>query len=237
LSSVETPIEQPFLSRKNGATEIFLIRHGDALPAGDEIVPGGTYDDQPLSSLGRQQAEALAVRLNDLPFDAIYSSPYRRARETAEAVARPRGLEVLIEPEVREIRLGQIGNGLPKDASPDEYAAAMRERLDAIVRTVARSGYWSSIPGSEPGSEFRARVRAAIDGLAARHAGQRIAIFSHGGVINAYLAMTLGLERDFFFPVLNTSVNIVRVKADRRVVLGMNDVCHLSDAGLLLFAD
>jgi probable phosphoglycerate mutase len=237
LSGAETQTEQSFMSRKSGATEVYLIRHGDALPGGDEIVPGGTYDDQPLSSLGRQQAEALAVRLNKMSFDAVYSSPYRRARETAEALALPRGLEVAIEPEVREIRLGQIGNGLPKDVSPDEYAAALRERLNEIVRVVARSGYWSSIPGSEPSGEFRARVLAAIDGLAARHAGQRIAIFSHGGVINAYVALVLGLERDFFFPVLNTSVSIVRVKGDVRVLLGLNDVCHLSDAGLLRFAD
>ena len=109
MSEVETPIEQPFLSRKNGATEIFLIRHGDALPAGDAIVPGSTYDDQPLSSLGRQQAEALAARLQATPFDAIYSSPYRRARETAEPLAHIQGLEVVIEPEIREIRLGQVG--------------------------------------------------------------------------------------------------------------------------------
>jgi broad specificity phosphatase PhoE len=225
------------MSRKSGATEIYLIRHGDALPAGDEIVPGGTYDDQPLSSLGRQQATALANRLQNVAFDAIYSSHYRRARETAEALAQPRGLEVVIEPEVREIRLGQIGNGLPKDVSPDEYAKALRARLDEIVRIVARSGYWSSIPGSEPAAEFRARILAAIDGLAARHAGQRIAIFSHGGVINGYLAQALGVERDFFFPILNTSVSIVRVKDDRRVLLGLNDVCHLTDAGLLRFVD
>jgi len=237
LSSAETPIEQPFMSRKSGATEIYLIRHGDALPGGDEIVPGGTYDDQPLSSLGRQQAEAMAVRLKNTPFDAVYSSPYRRARETAEALAQPRGLEVMIEPEVREIRLGQVGDGLPRDVSPEEYAVALRERLDAIVRAVARTGYWSSIPGSEPSGEFRARVLTAIDGLAARYAGQRIAIFSHGGVINAYIAQALGLERDFFFPILNTSVSIVRVKGDVRVLLGLNDVCHLSDAGLLRFAD
>ena len=113
----------------------------------------------------------------------------------------------------------------------------MRERLDTIVRTIARTGYWSSIPGSEPASEFRARVLKAIDGLAARHAGQRIAIFSHGGVINGYLAQALGLERDFFFPILNTSVSIVRVKEGVRVLLGLNDVCHLSDAGLLRFVD
>jgi broad specificity phosphatase PhoE len=237
LSSAETPIEQPFLSRKYGATEIFLIRHGDALPAGDEIVPGGTYDEQPLSSLGRQQAEALAARLKETPFDAIYSSPYRRARETAEALARAQGLEVGIEPEVREIRLGKIGDGLPQGVSPDAYAAALRERLNTIVRMVARSGYWSSIPGSEPGSEFRARVLAAIDGLAARHVGQRLAVFSHGGVINTYLAVTLGLERDFFFPVVNTSVNVVRVKDGMRVLLGLNDICHLRDAGLVRLAD
>ncbi len=237
MSSAETPIEQPFLSRKHGAAEIFLIRHGDALPAGDEIVPGGTYDDQPLSSLGRQQAEALANHLKAIPLDAIYSSPYRRARETAEPLARAHALEVRIEPEVREIRLGQIGNGLPQGASPEDYAAALRQRLDTIVRTVARSGYWAAIPGSEPSSDFRARVLAAIDGLAARHAGQRIAVFSHGGVINAYLAMTLGMERDFFFPVVNTSINVVRVKDGVRVLLGLNDICHLRDAGLVRLAD
>src|SRR5262249_15326583 len=134
-------------------------------------------------------------------------------------------------------RLGQVGSGLPQGVSADDYAVALRSRLDEIVRIVARTGYWSSIPGSEPSGDFRARVLAAIDGLAARHAGQRLAVFSHGGVINAYLAQALGLERDFFFPILNTSVSIVRVKGDIRVLLGLNDVCHLSDAGLLRFLD
>jgi broad specificity phosphatase PhoE len=80
-------------------------------------------------------------------------------------------------------------------------------------------------------------VTAAIDGLAARHAGQRVALFSHGGVINTYLAVTLGLERDFFFPAVNTSIHVVRVKGDTRVLLGLNDICHLRDAGLLRFTD
>lgn len=231
---LETP---PFPSRKHGAAELYLIRHGDALPDGDEIVPGGTYDDQPLSLLGRQQAEALSARFAGFPFDAIYSSPYRRARETAAPLAQRQGLEVLIEPEIREIRLGQVGNGLPKGVSPDEYATALRARLDEIVRRVAATGYWSSIAGSEPSAEFRARVAAAIDGLAARHAGQRVALFSHGGVINAYLAITLGLERDFFFPAVNTSISVVRVKGDRRVLLGLNDICHLRDVGLIRFTD
>jgi probable phosphoglycerate mutase len=236
LATAEPP-KDSLLRLKNGATELYLIRHGDALPAGDEIVPGGTYDDQPLSQLGRQQAQALAERWGKIPFDAIYSSPYRRARETAGPLAQLRGLEVLVEPEVREIRLGQVGDGLPKDVSREEYAAALRARLDAIVQIVSRVGYWSAIPGSEPSAAFRARVAAAIDGIGARHAGQRVAIFSHGGVINAYLAITLGLERDFFFPIVNTSVSVVRVQAERRVVLGINEISHLRDAGLLKLID
>ncbi len=237
MSSLESPAAPPFLSRKAGAAEIFLIRHGDALPAGDEIVPGGTYDDQPLSQLGRKQAQALAERWGKVPFDAIYSSPYRRARETAEPLAQVRGLEVLIEPDVREIHLGPVGAGLPQHVPPDVYAQALRERLDTIVQMIARAGYWSAIPGSEPSADFRSRVATAIDGLGVRHAGQRIAVFSHGGVINAYLAITLGLERDFFFPVANTSISVVRVQANRRVVMSVNDVCHLHDAGLLKLID
>jgi probable phosphoglycerate mutase len=237
VSTPDSPETPPFLSRKNGAAELYLIRHGDALPDGDEIVPGGTYDDQPLSQLGRRQAEAVAARFAAFPFDAIYSSPYRRARETAAPLAQRQGLEVRVEPGIREIRLGQVGGGLPKGVSPDEYAAALRARLDEIVRRVAISGYWSSIPGSEPSAEFRARVKSAIDRLAAHHAGQRVAVFSHGGVINAYAAITLGLERDFFFPPVNTCVSVVRVQEGTRVLLGLNDVCHLRDAGLLRFTD
>jgi broad specificity phosphatase PhoE len=237
LSTSDADETPPFLSRKSGAAELYLIRHGDALPAGDEIVPGGTYDDQPLSQLGRQQAEAVTARLAALPFDAIYSSPYRRARETAAPLAERQSLEVQLEPGIREIRLGQVGEGLPQGVSPDAYALALRERLDEIVRRVAASGYWSSIPNSEPSGEFRARVKTAIDRLAEHHVGQRVALFSHGGVINAYLAITLGLDRDFFFPPVNTSISVVRVKGETRVLLGLNDVCHLRDAGLIRFAD
>jgi broad specificity phosphatase PhoE len=102
---------------------------------------------------------------------------------------------------------------------------------------VVASGFWASIAGSEPSVEFRARVKAALDGLAARHAGGRGAVFSHGGVINAYAAMTVGIEQDFFFPPVNTSISVVRVKDGMRLLLGLNDVCHLREAGLLRFAE
>src|SRR5579859_922996 len=94
----------PFLSLKSGATEVYLIRHGDALPGADEVVDGG-YDEQGLSELGRRQAQALGARMRSVPLAAVYSSPIGRARQTAEAVAVAAGLTVQIEADLREVAL------------------------------------------------------------------------------------------------------------------------------------
>ena len=59
-------MEDPFLIRCKDATELFIVRHGDALPDADEIIPGGVYDDLPLSRLGREQAQTLAERLGSV---------------------------------------------------------------------------------------------------------------------------------------------------------------------------
>jgi broad specificity phosphatase PhoE len=222
----------PFLSPKSGGTEVYLIRHGDALPDAADLRPGD-YDAQSLSELGRQQAEALAARLGDLHFDALYSSPLLRTRQTAAPLAERLGLAVEVVDDLREIALGPVGPALPEGATPDEMAAHLRDRLRDLALRAAESGSWRGIPGSEDATAFRARVAAAHDALAARHPGGRIACFGHGGTINAYAAVVLGLDRDFFFPVANTAISIVRVKGARRVVLALNDVCHLREAGLL----
>lgn len=222
----------PFLSPKHGGTEIYLIRHGDALPDAQDLLPGG-YDVQHLSALGRKQAQALAERLRGTRFDALYTSPITRTRQTAAPLAEALGLVAEIVPDLREIELGEPGPALPDGATPAEVAAHLRDRLRTIALRAAATGYWSSIPGSEPGPVFRARVAAAHDQLAARHPGGRIACFGHGGTINAYVATVLGLERDFCFPIANTAISVVRVKGARRVVLALNDVCHLREAGLL----
>jgi broad specificity phosphatase PhoE len=222
----------PFLSPRHGGTELYLIRHGDALPDADELSPGD-YDAQTLSELGRKQARALADRLRDTPFAALYSSPLPRAHATAAPLAAALGLDVVVVPDLREIWLGQVGPALPDGATPQEAAAHLRDRLRRTARRAATTGSWNSIAGSEPAADFRARVTAAHDRLAALHPGARIACFGHGGTINVYVAAVLGLERDFFFPLANTAICVVRVKGQRRMLLALNDVCHLREAGLL----
>lgn len=240
MSTPPEPPETPsgtslFLNRKSGAAEIFLIRHGDALPGPEAALPGGKYDDQPLSAHGQLQAQALADALAAVKFDAIYSSPLRRTIETATPLAQSKGLEIQIEENIREVILGTEAPQLriPADADAATTAAALRARLDYIVSTAATTGYWSAIPGAEPSAKFRGRVVQAVDAIANRHPGQRVALFSHGGAINVYLAELLGIQRDFFFPIPNTSVNVVRVAGKQRVLISLNDVYHLRIAKLL----
>lgn len=224
--------DDPFLSLKNGGTEIYLIRHADALPAANEVADGG-YDDQALSELGRRQAEALAASIREVPLAAIYSSPIGRARETAAAVAAATGLEVRIEPEWREVELGPIGPALNSGISQEELSRLLKRRLAEIAAVAVTTGRWDSIPGSEPSAQLRARLTAAAHRLARQHRGERIAMVSHAGSINAYLAALLGLANDYFFPAANTSISIVRVKDQRHMLLALNDVHHLRLAGLL----
>jgi 2,3-bisphosphoglycerate-dependent phosphoglycerate mutase len=221
----------PFLSLKQGATEIYLIRHADALPDAAEAVGGG-YDEQGLSDLGSRQAQALGERFVSLELGAIYSSPLGRARQTAEVVASSTGRQVQIDPELREVALGPIGELPTTEVSREEIARLLRDRLRQIAVVAVASGKWSSIPGSEPSGELRLRVVNAIQRIAGQHPGHRVAVVSHGGAINAYLAAILGIERDYFFPAANTSVSTIRVKGQRHMLFALNDVNHLRDREL-----
>ncbi len=220
-------MEDPFLMRRDDAAELFLIRHADAIPDADEIIPGGVYDDLPLSRLGREQAQALAGRLKALKFHAAYSSPLRRCQETAAPLVSHLHLGLTIVPNIKEIRLGNP-RPLPEDASDlKALTNALRERQTEIVRLAGSAGHWNMIPNSESSQAFRQRVVAAIDGIAGQHTAERVIIFCHGGVINAYAAETIGLEKDFFFPSGNTSINVIRVNGEQRVLYVLNDLSHL----------
>lgn len=228
---MQQAVPDPFVSLASGGTEIYLVRHGDAVPGADEIT-AGDYDAQPLSALGRAQAAALAARCRGLPLAAVYSSPIRRARQTAEAVAEVTALPVEIEPELREIDLRGVRPDLPPDLPPAERIARLHGYLHAIVAQALAAGVWAAIPGVEPAAHVRARMQGALRRIAARHPGQRVVAVSHSGAINAAVAAALDLPRDFFFPAANTSISIIRVRGDARLVLTVNDHAHLADLHL-----
>ena len=220
-------MEDPFLFQRANAAELFIVRHADAIPDEEEIIPSGIYDDLPLSRVGREQSQALAERLSSLCFDAMYTSPLRRCLETAAPLAERLEMTPIIVKGLKEIRLGNI-HALPDDGQ--DLAAltkALQERQLDIVRLAGEVGHFDVIPDSEPSTAFRKRVVETLDEIAHKHLGQRVLAFAHGGVINAYVAEVLGLQKDFFFPAANTSITVVRVSGKRRVLYVLNDIGHI----------
>src|SRR5207248_11330515 len=99
-------MEDPFLLQRKHTAELFIVRHGDAIPGADEIIPSGIYDNLPLSRLGREQAQWLADRLGEMSFNAIYSSPLLRCRQTAAPLAERLRLAPVIAEDLQAARLG-----------------------------------------------------------------------------------------------------------------------------------
>src|SRR5262245_20482819 len=85
-------------------TDFLLARHGETDWNREHRVQGHT--DVPLNAAGLGQARVLAERLADVSLEAIYASDLERARATAEAVARSQGLEVQVDPDLREKHFG-----------------------------------------------------------------------------------------------------------------------------------
>jgi broad specificity phosphatase PhoE len=162
-------------------TTLYLARHGESDWNVERRWQGHT--DRPLTDRGREQAGRLAERLADIELDAIYASDLRRAWETAEAVARPRGLEVVRVPELREVHVGSW-SGLTRDECAERFP-------EAFARWQAGGSGWDDGESYEAMGE---RAVAAILRLAAEHPDGAILVVSHGGPIRAVHAHALGVD-------------------------------------------
>lgn len=145
------------------------MRHGQARADDDSYGP-----DTPLSPLGRRQAEAVAVALAHAGLVAVYASSMRRARETAEPLARVTGLEVQVDDRLTEFLL--------EDWGPDQE----------FDWTIWR-GEHAGVPGGETLQAFAERVGAACDDIVSPHAGDAIAIVSHGGTNDAIVRWAMSV--------------------------------------------
>jgi probable phosphoglycerate mutase len=205
---------------------LYLIRHGqsDFDWSGDRWASArGDQWNPPLSEKGREQATLLTKRLlvMDLHPFRVYSSPLRRAAETAETFAGESGAGVSLEDELVEAHIGGW------EGKPFEEII---ESDPAIVQHIRHQrAIWHRAPGAEQGDRFRIRVCDVIDRLLRRHPDENLLLFAHGGVINAYVGELLGLGQEMFFLPENTSLNSVDVDDEVRTVRFLNDVLHLTD--------
>ena len=194
--------------------ELVFVRHGQPERV---IRHDGQPADPPLSSVGQQQAAAVAVWLSEIGIDALYSSPMRRALQTASAISESTGLV----PSVHE-GLSEFDSDSPAYVPMEVLKETDRERWDELAT--------GSFGDSERTAHFIATVNDAVDEIVAEHRSQRVALACHAGVVNAYLARCLGFDPDTFlkFDVDYTSVTRVFASSrGHRSVLSVNERTHL----------
>lgn len=194
------------------------MRH--ALPLRVAVESGAA--DPALSEQGHQQASFLAEYLSSETFDAVYSSPLRRAIQTAQPVIERSGHELGIEEGVAEF-----------DRNSSEYVPVeeLKANNDPRWRELVENG---RIGADEEEAAFRGRVIETVESLIERHASQRILVVCHGGVINTYLANVLGLEgaRSFFYPNYTSIHRVAAARSGERAIVTINETSHLRGTGL-----
>ncbi len=199
-------------------TRIILVRHGQTEWNRVERFRGRI--DIALNETGLAQAEALAQRLADEPLTAIYSSPLKRAVETARPIAERLGLPVQPLASIIDINYGRW-----QGHSPAEVAEIYPE----LHRLWRSEPHRVALPDGESLDEVRARTMAALEDIAARHEGETVLVVAHQVVNKVLVCAMLGLDNSRFWRMQqdNGCLNIFDYEDGDFTAVLINDTCHL----------
>ena len=201
---------------------ILLVRHGATNLTAEDRFSGSVGVD--LSDEGRRQVGRLAERLADDPVRAIYASPLGRTVETAEIIAAPHRLPVVLRDGLREISHGRW-EGLTRreveQRHPEEYAS-----WEADPFTFAPEG-------GESGLSVLARALPVIREIVVGHPEQTVLVVSHKATLRLVLSSLLGFDARGYRDRLDQApacLNVVDFKDPVRARLMLfNDVSHYAD--------
>jgi broad specificity phosphatase PhoE len=199
-------------------TRIILVRHGETEWNRVERFRGQI--DIELNDTGHRQAEAVASRLCKRKIDALYSSPLKRAVQTAEPIADACGLEV----QALE-GLNDIDYGLWAGLSPDDVAST----YGALYQAWLDTPHLVEFPDGESLDHVRSRAWEALKQVCLPYEGQTMVLVSHVVVNRVLISAFLGLSNASFWRIGqdNAAINIFKVQDARCQLLLLNDTCHL----------
>lgn len=188
------------VSHRAAALRIWLIRHAE--PLRNRMGYLDSRDGIPLSEAGHVQAARLAARLAREPLAAVYSSPMRRAMDTATPIANAGRLSVIQNNGFREIDFGDFEGREFDDLQityPELYEQWMARPTEM------------TFPNGESFSGFKQRVMHAFKGLTRRKAPATIAVVSHAGVNRLLIANALSLCDDCLFRIGQNYASLSRI--------------------------
>jgi broad specificity phosphatase PhoE len=210
-------------------TTLLLVRHAETDDNVSMRLSGWTDTD--LSPRGESQVELLADHFNRAHghVEALYSSPLRRARRTAEAIGGLTGHTPRLLDDLREMFFGEL-DGRPFEELREAYA----HLLEADENSAVEDFVW---PSGESRSGFRQRVLRVMNHIAQRHAGQAVGIVTHGGVIATLMTILHGESsanwRKWVVPNASLTEIVWDPIGHTGAVLRHGDATHLE--GLLAF--
>ncbi len=206
------------------ATTVVLVRHGESNSSVSRSI-GGPRTCSGVSPLGRRQCARLAARLQEtgeLAGAHLYASHYPRAIETAELLAPAIGdPPIVVDDGFGEHDPGPECDGLTFETFLERHGMPDWEG----------DPYAVTFPGGETIAELHHRVGLALHRVCARHAGERVVVCCHGGVVNAAmrLALQAPMSGGFEMYTANTSLTeLVLVRPGRWRLLRYNDTAHLA---------
>lgn len=204
-----------------GAVGVILVRHGES----EAAVPGQSFPlldghgDPSLHPEGRRQAQLLCDRLKSESIDAIYTSSLCRTLQTAEPLCKHFRLRPQVEPDFREVYLGEWEGG---------HLRIKEQEGDPVALRLRETQRWDVIPGAESNEALQRRVFGALEKVRLRHPDQQVMVVAHGGVIGAILAHATGAHSFAFLGADNASISRIVLSEERIWVRGFNDTEHLA---------
>ena len=213
----------------------FLVRHGESVSNLEGRVQG--QEDVELSPLGREQARRVAdwartlaasTGISQIRIGEIWTSPLKRARETAAVIADTLGLPLAFDEQLRELHAGIFQGHLWADLErtfPDEVARWRSGDVDYVI------------PGGESRAQLAARGRVVLEALAARETPGMIVV-AHGGILTAALGSMLGrqhpllaaaAERPFTKLPALANCSVTQLAWPGPQLVAFNDTAHLDE--------
>lgn len=204
-------------------TEILLIRHGETAWNAERRLQG--FLDIGLNAEGQRQATLLALALQGDPLDAVIASDLQRAVDTARPIAAAHGLSLETDPALRERCFGAF-EGLLYDEIGHHFPQAYQEWKAREVD----ARYPPGAQMAETLREFSVRAVAAVMRHAARHPDGRIAIVTHGGVLDCIFREVheIGLDKPRDFEIRNTALNRLHWDGQRLHIDDWGRLDHLA---------
>lgn len=198
---------------------MIIVRHGES--EWNRIHRYQGQLDAALSDLGLRQAEALAQRLQKEPIDIIYTSPLKRAADTAHAIAHFHpDAAIHVDNALLEIDHGEW-QGKYIDEITEKYADGLREWREYPTR--------SQMPGGESFSNILKRTLEFKERLLDKLTDQTVVVSTHDVVIKILVADALGMNMDRLncIWVTNASISVIEYGQHQPYLVSLSEACHL----------